>query len=333
MQQQGIKLFAGTASRTLAERIAAVLGLELGDCEVGRFSDGEISVNIRETVRGMDVFLVQSTSDPVNDSLMELLILTDACRRASAASVTAVIPYFGYARQDRKTKARDPITAKLVSDLIAAAGVDRVLTMDLHAPQIQGFFNVPVDHIMGAPILSGYFAGEGLGGEQLVVVSPDLGSVSRTRSFAARLGASMAIIDKRRQRANVSEVMHIIGDVEGKQCLLVDDMVDTAGTLCHAADALVHAGATEVRACATHGVLSGPAVERLSASPIQQVVLLDTIALPAYKRIPKIKVLSVELIFAEAIERIYQRRPVSPLFDEAPATVRPIGYQERMEAL
>lgn len=331
--QQGIKLFAGNASRALAERIANVLGLELGDCEVGRFSDGEISVNIRETVRGMDVFLVQSTSDPVNDSLMELLILTDACRRASAASVTAVIPYFGYARQDRKTKARDPITAKLVSDLIAAAGVDRVLTMDLHAPQIQGFFHIPVDHIMGAPILSGYFASEGLGGENLVVVSPDLGSVTRTRSFAARLGASMAIIDKRRQRANVSEVMHIIGEVEGKCCLLVDDMVDTAGTLCHAADALMQAGAVEVRACATHGVLSGPAVERLSASPLQEIVLLDTIALPACKRIPKIKVLSVELIFAEAIERIYQRQPVSPLFDEAPVAVRPIGYQERMKAL
>ena len=270
-----------------------------------------------ESVRGSDVFLVQSTCGPVNNNLMELLIMIDSCKRASAGRITAVIPYFGYARQDRKSKARDPISAKLVADLITAAGADRVLTMDLHAAQIQGFFNIPVDMMLGASVLIPYIAGKfGVGADDLIVVSPDLGSVARARKFTEKLDLKLAIIDKRRPKANVSEVMNIIGDVRGKKCILVDDLIDTAGTLCHAAEALVEkGGATEVYACATHGVLSGPAVERISNSPIREMALLDTIPLPQEKKIDKINVLSTAPIFTEAIARIYEEVSVSTLFD------------------
>ena len=311
-----IKIFSANSHVRLAKDISGLLNVPLGRSDVGTFSDGEIAVSINESVRGSDVFVVQSTCAPVNDHLMELLIMIDAFKRASAARITAVIPYMGYARQDRKAKARDPISAKLVADLITAAGADRVLTMDLHAPQIQGFFNIPVDHLVGAPILANYFR-EYIAGhkEEFVVVSPDLGSVTRARNFAARLDCPIAIVDKRRQRANVSEVMNIIGDVHGKKVILLDDMIDTAGTLCNAAQAIVEkGGAQRVIAAATHGVLSGPAIERLNASAIERIVLLDTIALPAEKKIDKIVVLPTASVFAEAIERIYDDKPVSVLF-------------------
>ena len=254
-------------------------------------------------------------STPVNDNLMELLIMMDAFKRASAGRITAVIPYLGYARQDRKAKARDPISAKLVADLITTAGADRVLTMDLHAAQIQGFFNIPVDHLLGVPILAPYFEEQFKDQNDVVVVSPDLGSVTRARKFAERMNAPLAIIDKRRPKANVSEVMNIIGDVKGKRAVIVDDLVDTAGTLCNGAKAIIEVGgATEVYACATHGVLSGPAIERIEQSVIKELVLLDTIALPEEKKIPKITMVPVGPVFAEAIERIYADKPVSPLF-------------------
>lgn len=311
-----IKIFSANSNRLLAKQIAESLGLPLGKADVTTFSDGEISVSINESVRGSDVFVVQSTCAPVNDNLMELLIMMDAFKRASAARITAVIPYFGYARQDRKAKARDPISAKLVADLITAAGADRVLTMDLHAPQIQGFFNIPVDHLVGAPILSGYFRSLiGDSQEEWVVVSPDLGSVTRSRNFAARLDCGLAVIDKRRQRANVCEVMNIIGDVKDKNVILVDDMIDTAGTLCNAANAVMEkGGARSVVAAATHPVLSGPAIERLKNSPIEQVVLLNTIALAPEKRLEKFTTLNVAPVFSEAIERIYEDKPVSIMF-------------------
>lgn len=263
-----IKIFACNSNKKLAGDIAAAMGLPLGRCTVGAFADGEVSISIEESVRGSDVFIIQSTCGPVNNNLMELLIMIDALKRASAGRITAVVPYYGYARQDRKAKARDPISAKLVADLISVAGADRVLSMDLHVAQIQGFFNIPVDHLMGTPILAPYFVEKfkNLPREEIAVVSPDLGSVTRARKFAERLDCPLAIIDKRRPRANVSEVMNIIGDVHGKTVVLVDDMVDTAGTLCHGAEALIKlGGAKEVYACATHGVLSGPAS---SASPI-----------------------------------------------------------------
>lgn len=311
-----IKIFSANSNKQVASQIASHLGLPEGKCEVGHFSDGEVSVHILESVRGSDVYVVQSTCAPVNDNLMELLIMIDAFKRASAARITAVIPYFGYARQDRKARARDPISAKLVADLIVAAGAHRVLTMDLHAAQIQGFFNIPVDHLLGVPILAPYFREKAKQtGEDFVVVSPDAGSATRARNFATRLEVPIAIIDKRRPKANVSEVMHIMGNVEGKSCILVDDMIDTAGTICNAAKAVKEmGGATHVYACATHGVLSGPAMERIEASPIEELVLLDTIQLPPEKLIPKVKMLSVAPIFAEAIERIYEDKPVSPLF-------------------
>lgn len=311
-----IKIFTANSNKRVAEQIAKGLGLPVGQSEVTTFSDGEISVSIQESVRGSDVFVVQSTSQPVNNNLMELLIMCDAFKRASAGRITAVIPYFGYARQDRKSKARDPITAKLVADLIVAAGADRVLTMDLHAPQIQGFFNVPVDNLLGAPILAPYFVKKFKDmRDEIVVVSPDLGSVTRARNFAAKINAPLAIVDKRRQRANTCEVMNIIGDVKGKHVLLVDDMIDTAGTLCNAANAIVEkGGAVEVYACATHGVLSGPAIERIDNSVIKEVVLLDTIELPPNKLSPKLTQICVGPVFAQAIERIYQDKPVSPLF-------------------
>lgn len=312
-----IKIFSANSNIYVAQGIAKTLGLPLGKSDVNAFADGECAVSIGESVRGSDVFVVQSTCKPVNDNLMELLIMIDAFKRASAGRITAVIPYFGYARQDRKAKARDPISAKLVADIITKAGADRVLTMDLHAPQIQGFFDIPVDHLLGHPLLVPYFAKKfpGKAKESVSVVAPDLGSVTRSRKFAEKFEVPLAIIDKRRPKANVSEVMNIIGDVRGRNVILVDDMVDTAGTLCHAARALVEVGgAAHVFACATHGVLSPPAIERIQQSPIEELVLLDTIPLEPESRIDKIIQLPIAPVFAEAIERIYEDKPVSPLF-------------------
>lgn len=311
-----IKIFAGNSNKPLAAAMAECLGITLGRSEVGRFSDGEIQVSIQESVRGSDVYVVQSTSSPVNRNLMELLIMMDAFRRASAGRITAVIPYYGYARQDRKSRARDPITAKLVADLIVTAGADRVLTMDLHASQIQGFFDVPVDHMYGAPILTPYFARKTEPyHDNVTVVSPDLGSVARARAFAERLDVPLAIVDKRRPRANVSEVMNIIGEVEGKHVILLDDMVDTGGSLCHAAKALVEIGhAKDVTACASHGVLSGPALQRINDSVLDEVVFLNTIPPRHGQRCDKIKYISVAHLFAEAISHIYMETSVSPLF-------------------
>ncbi|MBP3312999.1 MAG: ribose-phosphate pyrophosphokinase [Butyricicoccus sp.] len=314
---KNIKIFAGNSHPALAMQIASALGLPLGKATVSHFSDGEISVSISETVRGSDVFLIQSTCEPVNDNLMELLIMIDACRRASAGRITAVIPYFGYARQDRKSKARDPISAKLVANLLTTAGADRILTMDLHATQIQGFFDIPVDNMLGSSVLIPHIAGKfGVARDDIVIVSPDLGSVNRARKFTEKLDLPLAIIDKRRPKANVSEVMNIIGDVKGKRVMLIDDLIDTAGTLVHAANALVEkGGATEIYACATHGVLSGPAIERIQNSPIKELTILDTIALPQNKMIDKINILNVAPVFTEAIARIYEEASVSTLFD------------------
>lgn len=313
-----IKIFAGNASKDVAQAIAGCLNLPLGKSETTTFSDGEISVSLHESVRGSDCFIVQSTCAPVNDNLMEILIMIDAMKRASAASITVVMPYFGYARQDRKAKARDPISAKLCADLLTCAGADRVLTMDLHANQIQGFFNIPVDHLYGAGLLADYMKAK-IGGsaEDFIVVSPDLGSVTRSRNFASKIGTGLAIIDKRRPKANVCEVMNIIGDARGKKVVLVDDMIDTAGTLCNAANAIVEkGGATEVYACATHAVLSGPAIERIKNSVIKEVVLLDTIPVAEDKMIDKFTILPVAPLFADAIERIYADKPVSPLYNK-----------------
>lgn len=312
-----IKIFAGNSHRALAEEIAEKIGLPVGIATVGKFSDGEAEVNIGEVVRGSDVFVIQSTSTPVNDNLVELLIMIDALKRASAGRITAVMPYFGYARQDRKAKARDPISAKLVANLITVAGADRVLTMDLHAPQLQGFFDIPVDHLLGVPILSGYFAEKFKDcTEDLVAVSPDVGSVTRTRKFAERLDIPIAIIDKRRPKANVSEIMNIIGDVSKKRAVIVDDLMDTGGTIVNAARALSDMGAVEVYATCTHGVLSGPAIDRIQKSPIKELVVLNTIPLTPEKQIDKIKQLSVAGIFAEAIERIYGDISISTLFTQ-----------------
>ncbi|MCJ7856225.1 ribose-phosphate diphosphokinase [Lachnospiraceae bacterium NSJ-143] len=314
--RSNIKIFSCNANRELAEEMAQCLGLKLGQAEVSHFSDGEISVKIDETIRGADVYIVQSTSYPVNDNLMELLIMIDAMRRASAGRITAVMPYYGYARQDRKARARDPISAKLVANILTVAGADRVLTMDLHCAQIQGFFDIPVDHLQGAPLLTNYYHekyGEAI--NEFVAVSPDLGSVGRTRIFATRLDIPLAIIDKRRPKANVSEIMNIIGNVEGKRVILVDDMIDTAGTITNAANALKERGAIEVDACCTHGVLSGPALERIEKSAISELLVLNTINLPAEKCISKIRVLSVARIFAEAINRIHEGMSVSKLFE------------------
>ena len=312
-----IKIFSGTSNRPLAEAICKEVGTELGNAEVGAFSDGENFVSIYETVRGSDVFVVQSTSSPVNDNLMELLIMIDALKRASAGRITAVIPYFGYARQDRKAKSRDPISAKLVANMIVAAGADRVLTMDLHASQIQGFFDIPVDNLLGNPVFVDYYAKKfGERAEDMVVVSPDVGSVARARTFAQKLHMSLAIVDKRRQKANQCEVMNVIGDVAGKDCILFDDMVDTAGSLCNAAKAIVEVGgAKSVYACASHGVLSGPALERLENSSITELALLNTIPETQGAGCSKIKYLSVAPMFGEAIERIYQEISISKLFN------------------
>ncbi len=312
-----IKIFCGNSNPALAKAICDKLGLPLGSSEVKTFSDGESSVSIYETVRGSDVFVIQSTCIPVNDNLMDLLIMIDALKRASAGRITAVIPYFGYARQDRKTKPRDPISAKLVANLITQAGADRVLTMDLHANQIQGFFDIPVDNLLGAPLFVDYFANKFADVmDDVMVVSPDVGSVARVRAFAQKLHVPMAIVDKRRQKANSSEVMNIIGSVEGKHVILLDDMVDTGGSLCHAAEALVTiGGAKDVVAAASHGVLSGPAVERIAKSCINEVFFLNTIpASEAALTCEKIKYVNVADVFAEAISRIFNETSVSPLF-------------------
>ena len=312
-----IKIFTGNANPKLAADICKIIGTKLGESEVKSFADGEASVSLYETVRGSDVFLVQSTCGPVNNNLMELLIMIDALRRASAGRITAVIPYFGYARQDRKTKPRDPISAKLVANMIVAAGADRVLTMDLHASQIQGFFDIPVDNLLGNPVFVDYYAKKfGERAEDMVVVSPDVGSVARARTFAQKLHMNLAIVDKRRQKANQCEVMNVIGDVAGKDCILFDDMVDTAGSLCNAAKAIVEVGgARNVYACASHGVLSGPALERLEGSNITELALLNTIPETQGAGCSKIKYLSVAPMFGEAIERIYQEISIAKLFN------------------
>ena len=307
------KIFAGNSNTELAEEIAAIMGQPLGKSTVSKFSDGEISVSLWETVRGEDVYIIQSTCDPVNDNLMELLIMIDAMKRASAARINAVIPYYGYARQDRKAKARDPITAKLVANLLMAAGADRVLTMDLHAAQIQGYFDIPVDHLVGMPILTKHFMEENM--DNVVVVSPDHGSVTRARNMAQPLNAPIAIVDKRRPEPNKSEIMNIIGDIEGKNCILVDDMIDTAGTITNAANALKEMGAASVRACATHAVLSGPAIERIENSAIEELILLNTLPIPEEKKIEKMKMLSVAPLFAEAMTRVFTNDSISKLFD------------------
>jgi ribose-phosphate pyrophosphokinase len=309
-----LRIFSGNSNRQLAEEIAAYLGLALGDAFVGRFNNGETQVMIEESVRGADVFIVQPTCEPVNDTIMELLFMVDAVKRASAANITAVIPYYGYARQDRKTRGREPISAKLVANLLTVTGVTRVVTMDLHAGQIQGFFDIPVDHLLGVPILADYFLAKGL--EDLVVVSPDLGGVTRARQLADRLHCPIAIIEKRRPAPGVAEVMNLIGSVNGKTAVVVDDIVDTAGSLTEGAKALTSYGAKEVYACATHPVLSPPAWERVAESNIKELIVTNTIPVPEHKRIDKLKVLSVAPIFGEAIIRIFGDLSVSKLFDD-----------------
>ena len=309
----GIKVFTGNANRDLVKNICQELGITMGTCDVTHFSDGEINVNIGETVRGCDVFIIQPTNTPVNDNLMELLILIDAVKRASAGRVNAVIPYYGYARQDRKTKAREPITAKLVANLLTNAGADRVVGMDLHAGQIQGYFDIPVDHLSAVPILAEYF--REIVDEDTVIVSPDLGGVTRARQFANILDLPIAIIEKRRPKANVSEVMNVIGDIEGKNVILVDDIIDTAGTIVKAASVLKSFGAKKVYGCATHGVLSGPALDRIHNSELEKFVITDTIPLSEMARIEKIEVVSVAPILAEAIKRINSNESVSIIFD------------------
>ncbi|MBQ7703231.1 MAG: ribose-phosphate diphosphokinase [Firmicutes bacterium] len=307
------KIFTCNSNVGLAEAISGIMGKPLGKATVTKFSDGEISVNIWETVRGVDCYIIQSTCNPVNDNLMELLIMIDAMKRASAGRINAVIPYYGYARQDRKAKARDPITSKLVADLIVAAGADRVITMDLHANQIQGYFNIPVDHLLGMPILADYFKKKEL--PDMCVVSPDHGSVTRARSVAELLNCPIAIIDKRRPEPNKSEIMNIIGDIEGKNCIIIDDMIDTAGTICNAAKAIKDLGAKSVFAGATHAVLSGPAIERIENSVFEEMVLLNTIPLGEEKVLDNMTILSVAPLFAEAMTRVHNNGSVSALFD------------------
>jgi ribose-phosphate pyrophosphokinase len=308
-----VRLFTGNSNPELAREIAAYLGIELGEARVGRFSDGEVRVEIQESVRGKDVFVVQSTCAPVNDNLMELLIMIDALKRASAGSISAVIPYYGYARQDRKAAPRAPISARLVTDMIAIAGTHRLITMELHAGQIQGFFIGPVDHLYCSPVILEYL--RTLDNDRLVIVSPDAGGVERARAFAKKLNAGLAIIDKRRIEPNVAELMHIIGDVEGRDAIIVDDMVDTAGTLCEAANALHKNGARQIRAVATHPVLSGPAIKRITDSALEELIVSNTIPLtPTARECPKIRVVSAARLFGEAIKRIHDRDSVSSLF-------------------
>ena len=314
-----ILVFCGNSNAEFAKTVCKELGINMAQGEVKTFADGEVSVSLHETVRGADVFLIQSTCKPVNDHLMELLVMIDACRRSSAGRITAVIPYFGYARQDRKAKSRDPISAKLVANMLTAAGADRVLTMDLHAAQIQGFFDIPLDHLLGNPSFVKYytekFPEDQFDHNDFVVVSPDVGSVARARAFAAKMHMGLAIVDKRRQKANVCEVMNVIGDVKGKTCIMYDDMVDTAGSLCNAARALVEVGgAKAVYACATHGVLSGPAYERIEESPITEMVFLNTIPQVGNTPSGKLKFLDVAPIFARAIAHIHGGTSIADLF-------------------
>ena len=312
--QNKIRVFTGSSNPELATKICESLGVPLGTARVRTFSDGEVMVEICENVRGRDVFIIQSTCAPTNNNLMELLVMTDALKRASAATITAVIPYYGYARQDRKAAPRTPITAKLVADLITTAGVNRVVTIDLHAGQIQGFFNIPVDNLYAAPVMLNYLKGR-FEGEQVVMVTPDAGGTERARAFAKRLGCSLAVIDKRRTGPNVAEVMHLIGDVRDKVAIILDDMIDTAGTLTQAAKALKENGAKAIFACATHGVLSGPAIERINNSDIEEIVLTDTIPLGEKEaQTGKVHMLSVAELLAEAIKRIHQDESVSSLF-------------------
>jgi ribose-phosphate pyrophosphokinase len=311
----GLKIFSGNANISLTQEVCSHFDMPLGAAHVSTFSDGEIMVEIQENVRGMDVFVIQSTTTPVNKHLMELLIMIDALKRASAERITATIPYYGYARQDRKVAPRVPITAKLIADLLTTAGADRILTMDLHAGQIQGFFNIPVDNLIATPITLKYIKNK-YQNKDLVIVSPDAGGVERARNVAKNLGASLAIIDKRRLRANEAEVMNIIGDIEGKHALLLDDMVDTAGTLTKAADAVCKRGAQSVAACCTHPVLSGSALEKINNSCLEEIVVTNTIPLQeAAQQAPKIKVLSIAELFAEAIKRIHNNDSVSSLFN------------------
>ena len=305
-------IFSGDANQQLAREICEYLNVRLGDAQIKTFSDGEISVKLNENVRGRDVFIIQPISSPANDNLMQLILMMDAVRRASAARMTVVMPYYGYGRQDRKSEPRVPISARVMADLIESMGPNRMLCMDLHADQIQGFFHIPVDHLYAAPVFVEYIKEKNLA--EPVVVSPDSGGVERARFLARQIGAGLAIIDKRRPQANVSEVMHVIGDVEGKTCILYDDMIDTAGTITKAASALKNNGASSVMACATHAVLSGPAIDRLQDSNIDEIILSNSIELPAEKQIPKIKVLSVAALYGEAIRRIHNEESVSSLF-------------------
>lgn len=314
---ENVKIFSGTSNKALAEKIADKCGLSLGKAEVVRFKDGEIFIHIDETVRGRDVFIVQSTSEPVNEHLMEVLIFIDAVKRASAKSINIIIPYYGYARQDRKSSPREPITAKLVANLLTTAGADRIVTMDLHADQIQGFFDVPLDHMQGLPLMAKYFrAKDFYNKNNVVVVSPDVGGVKRARKLAEWLDCKMAIIDKRRPKPNVSEVMNLIGDVKNKIAIFVDDMIDTAGTITNAAEAIMKRGAKATYACCTHGIFSEPAIKRIQDSPLVEVITTDSIALPKKKKIDKIKVISVDEIFSEAINRIVNNFSVSEMFEK-----------------
>jgi ribose-phosphate pyrophosphokinase len=310
-----LKIFSLNSNPALAEEIAKEVGVPLGQCTVKQFSDGEIQINIEESIRGCDVFVIQSTSAPVNENLMELLIMVDALKRASAKTINIVMPYYGYARQDRKARAREPITAKLVANLLETAGAFRVITLDLHAPQIQGFFDILIDHLMGVPILGDYFLEKGFNSEDVVIVSPDHGGVTRARKLAERLKAPIAIIDKRRPKPNVSEVMNIVGNIDGKIAILIDDIIDTAGTITLGANALVENGAKEVYACCTHPVLSGPAIERIQNSKIKELVVTNSIPLTEDKMIDKIEQLSVAPLISEAIIRVYEEQSVSTLFD------------------
>ncbi|WP_275676976.1 ribose-phosphate diphosphokinase [Neobacillus drentensis] len=311
--KKSFKMFALNSNRELAEEMAKLLGCELGKSSVKQFSDGEIQINIEESVRGSDVFLIQSTSQPINDNIMELLVMVDALKRASAKMINVVIPYYGYARQDRTAKPREPITAKLVARLLETTGASRVLTMDFHAPQLQGFFDIPVDHLIANPILGNYFEKKGL--EDVVVVAPHNGAVIRARKLASILNAPIALIDRRQSECGVSEIMHVIGNIEGKNAIIVDDLINTAGTITLAANALAERGAKSIYACCTHPVFSAEAISRIESSPIKELVVTNTIEMPKEKRIDKITTLSVAPLMVDAIERIHNEKAVSPLFE------------------
>lgn len=314
MLNENVKIFSGTSNRDLAEKVSKELNIPLGDANIVRFKDGEVYVKLNSTVRGATVFVIQTTSNPVNENLMELLVFIDALKRASASQIIAVIPYYGYSRQDRKASPREPITAKLVANLLTTAGATRVMAMDLHAQQIQGFFDIPVDHMKALPILAQYFIDKGLCGDDVVVVSPDVGGVKRARGLASWLGSSLAIVDKRRPKPNVSEVMNVIGEIEGKKVIFIDDMIDTGGTIINAAEALLKRGATEAYACCTHAIFSDPAIERIKESSLKEVIITDTIHIPEEKRLDKIKILSVDRLFSEGIRRVFKNESLSELF-------------------